>query len=65
MPYKKTWASRCITAHTLSPTDTRLSPQHWLGAAGCNSRAGLARFTLAQADYELGHGGNEVLCLAH
>ena len=45
-------------AYTLSPADTRLSPQHWLGAAGCNSRAGLG-FTLAQADYELGHGGHD------
>ena len=40
----------------LSPADTRLSPQHWLGAAGCNSRAGLVRFLLAQADDELWHG---------
>ena len=55
-PYKKTWASHCIAAHTLSPADTRLSPQHWLGAAGCDSRAGLVRFPLAQADDELWHG---------
>ena len=48
----------------LSPADTRLSPQHWLGAAGCNSRAGLVRFTLAQAAYDLGHGRNEVVRLA-
>ena len=52
-----------IAVHTLSPADTRLSPQHWLGTAGCNSRAGLVRFTLAQADYELGHGGNERFAL--
>ena len=51
-------------AYTLSPADTRLSPQHWLGAAGCNSRAGLVRFTLAQADYDLGHGRHEVVRLA-
>ena len=35
-----------------------------LGVAGCNSRAGLVRFMLAQADYELGHGRNEVVRLA-
>ena len=54
-----------LRAYTLSPADTRLSPQHWLGAAGCNSRAGLVRFTLAQADYELGHEGHDrVRCAA-
>ena len=30
-----------------------------LRVAGCNSRAGLVRFPLAQADYELGYVGNE------
>ena len=35
-----------------------------LGVAGCNSRAGLVRLTLAQAGYELGHGGNERVRLA-
>ena len=55
-PYKNTWSeSLHCCAYTLSPADTRLSPQHWLGAAGCNSRAGLVRFPLAQADGELGH----------
>ena len=66
MPYKKTWGeSLHCCAYTLSPADTRLSPQHWLGAAGCNSRAGLVRFSLAQAAYELSHGGYErVRCAA-
>ena len=51
LPYKKTWGeSLHCCAYTLSPADTRLSPQHWLGAAGCHSRAGLVRFTPAQAD---------------
>ena len=35
-----------------------------LGVAGCNSRAGLVRFMLAQAAYDLGHGRNEVVRLA-
>jgi hypothetical protein len=30
-----------------------------LRVAGCNSRAGLVRFPLALADYELGYVGNE------
>ena len=65
-PYKNTWGEslhRC--AYILSPADTRLSPQHWLGAAGCDSRAGLVRFTHAQANHELGHGGNERVCVWH
>ena len=52
---------RC--AYSLYPADTRSSPQPRAGGAGCNSRAGLVRFTLAQADYELGHGGNETFAL--
>ena len=49
-PYKNTWASRYIVCILSSPRTP---------GPALNSRAGLVRFTPAQADYELGHGGNE------
>ena len=63
-PYKITWASRCIAVHTLCPAGRGPALSLVLGVAGCNSRAGLVRFMLAQAEYELGHGRNEVVRLA-
>ena len=63
-PYKITWESRCIAVHTLCPAGRGPALGLVLGVAGCNSRAGLVRFMLAQADYELGHGRNEVVRLA-
>ena len=61
-PYKNTWATRCIPAHTLCPAGRGPALSLMLGVAGCNSRAGLVRFPHAQADYELGHGGHDRVC---
>ena len=64
LPYKITCAGRGIAAHALCPAGRGPALSLVLGVAGCNSRAGLVRFTPAQADYELGHGRNEVVRLA-